>query len=133
MPTLPKPPASPCARRLTFLSPRSISAATTPTCCAAPRSISASRSLLTATRASTPTPTEGLRPFYKKGAPNTSVLRAAGDPGFPLRVAGKVFNNRGERVPGARLDIWQADHQGHYDVQGYRYRTKLVVEPSAEY
>jgi len=84
-------------------------------------------------QAQKPTSTEVLGPFYKKGAPNTSVLRAPGDPGFPLRVAGKVFNTRGEGVPGARIDIWQADHAGHYDVQGYRYRTKLIVESASEY
>ena len=81
----------------------------------------------------TPTSTEVLGPFYKKGAPNLSTLRAPGDPGFPLRVSEKVLDTRGEPVPGARIDIWQADHAGHYDVQGYRYRTKLVVEASAEY
>jgi protocatechuate 3,4-dioxygenase beta subunit len=80
-----------------------------------------------------PTPTEVLGPFYKKGAPNTSVLRAPGDPGFPLRVSGKVVNTRGETVPDARLDIWQADYAGHYDVTGYRYRTKLVVGANGDY
>jgi len=80
-----------------------------------------------------PTPTEVLGPFYKKGAPNTSVLRASGDPGFPLRVSGKVLNTRGELVPGARIDIWQADHAGHYDVTGYRYRTQLLVQADSEY
>jgi protocatechuate 3,4-dioxygenase beta subunit len=80
-----------------------------------------------------PTPTEVLGPFYRKGAPNTSVLRAPGDPGFPLRVSGKVLNTRGEAVEGARVDIWQADHAGHYDVQGYRYRTRLAVEGNGEY
>ena len=83
--------------------------------------------------AAKPTPTEVLGPFFKKGAPNQSTLRATGDPGFPLRVSGKVVDTRGELVPGARIDIWQADHAGHYDVQGYRYRTKLLVEASAEY
>jgi protocatechuate 3,4-dioxygenase beta subunit len=80
-----------------------------------------------------PTPTEVLGPFFKKGAPNESKLRAPGDPGFPLRVSGTVVNTRGERVPGARIDIWQADHAGHYDVQGYRYRTRLITESKAGY
>jgi protocatechuate 3,4-dioxygenase beta subunit len=83
--------------------------------------------------ANKPTPTEVLGPFYKKGAPNTSALRAPGDPGFPLRVSGRVWNTRGEAVQGARIDIWQADHQGHYDVLGFRYRTKLVLETASEY
>jgi len=84
-------------------------------------------------KATQPTPTEVLGPFYKKGAPNTSKLRAAGDAGFPLRVSGKIFNTRGEPVPGARLDVWQTDHQGHYDLQGFRYRAKLLLERSTEY
>ena len=84
-------------------------------------------------KAEKPTPTEVLGPFYKKGAPNSSNLRAPGDPGFPLRVAGKVFNTRGDRVQGAQIDIWQADHKGRYDVEGYRYRTKILTESAAEY
>jgi protocatechuate 3,4-dioxygenase beta subunit len=83
--------------------------------------------------AAKPTPTEVLGPFYKKGAPNTSMLRAPGDKGFPLRVAGKVSNTRGEAVQSVNIDIWHADDQGHYDVQGYRYRTRLVVETASEY
>jgi protocatechuate 3,4-dioxygenase beta subunit len=80
-----------------------------------------------------PTPPEVLGPFFKKGAPNASNLRNPGDPGFPLRVAGKVVNTRGEKVEGARLDIWQADHNGLYDVKGFRYRTKVVTGGAAEY
>jgi len=83
--------------------------------------------------ASKPTPTEVLGPFFKKGAPNEKNLRKAGAPGFPLRVSGKVYNTRGERLPGAQVDIWQADHKGLYDVQGYSYRTKLEVEGNSEY
>lgn len=79
------------------------------------------------------TPKEVLGPFFKKGAPNTAVMRVAGEAGFPLRVAGKVMNTRGEAVAGARIDIWQADAEGHYDVQGYRYRTKLLAEEKSEY
>jgi len=84
-------------------------------------------------QANTPTPTVGMGPFYKKNAPNTSTLRQPGDPGFPLRVSGNVLNTRGEAVSGARLDIWHADHQGRYDLQGYRYRAKLLVESASGY
>lgn len=80
-----------------------------------------------------PTSTEVLGPFYKKGAPNQADLRIPGDPGFPLRVAGKVWNTRGEKVPGAKVELWHADHQGRYDVQGYRYRAAVVVESASEY
>jgi protocatechuate 3,4-dioxygenase beta subunit len=79
------------------------------------------------------TPAEVLGPFYKKGAPNVSDLRVKGDPGFPLRVGGKVMNTRGELLPGARVELWHADHHGHYDVAGFRYRTKLDIGNSGDY
>ncbi len=80
-----------------------------------------------------PTPAEVLGPFFRKGAPHTPRLHKPGDPGFPLRVVGKVLNTRGEKMPGARIDIWHADHAGLYDVQGYRYRAGIVVGDAAEY
>jgi protocatechuate 3,4-dioxygenase beta subunit len=79
------------------------------------------------------TSAEVLGPFYRKGAPNNTNLRVSGEPGFPLRVDGKVTNTRGQKVQGVRIDIWQADHVGLYDVQGYRYRTKLEVDTASEY
>lgn len=84
----------------------------------------------TAAQAHKPTPADVLGPFYKKSAPNTSKLRVSGDPGFPLHVTWKVFNTRGETVPGAQIDVRQTDHQGHYDLQGYRYRAKLAYNNS---
>lgn len=80
-----------------------------------------------------PTPPNVLGPFFKKGAPNAAQLRAPGDPGFPLGVSGKVMNTRGDVVPDARIEIWQANHQGLYDVQGYRYRARLAPDASAGY
>lgn len=87
----------------------------------------------TESKANKPTATEVLGPFFKKGSPNSAMLRAAGDAGFPLRVTGTVVNTRGEPVHGAHIDMWQTDHLGHYDLQGFRYRTKLVLETSNEY
>lgn len=80
--------------------------------------------------ASKPTPADVLGPFFKKGAPSSPVLRVPNDPGFPLKVYGKVCNTRGEIVPGAHVDVWHADHHGRYDLKGYRYRAK--VEPSSK-
>jgi hydroxyquinol 1,2-dioxygenase len=79
------------------------------------------------------TPAEVLGPFYMKGAPNTKALRAPGAPGFPLLVSGKVLNTRGQLVEGARVELWHADHVGHYDVQGYSYRAKLEPNAKGEY
>ncbi len=85
------------------------------------------------TKAMNPTSTDVLGPFFKKGSPNQSVLRATGERGFPLRVTGKILNTRGEKVPGARIDVWHADHKGLYDLQGFRYRSKLIIESAADY
>ena len=41
-------------------------------------------------QANKPTSPEVLGPFFRKGAPNNTTLRVSGEPGFPLRVDGKV-------------------------------------------
>ena len=84
-------------------------------------------------QAGKPTSTEVLGPFFRKGAPNNTNMRVSGEPGFPLRVSGHVSNTKGQKVQGVKIDIWQADHVGLYDVQGYRYRTKIDVESASEY
>lgn len=84
-------------------------------------------------KANNPTPREVLGPFYKKGAPNVPMLRAAGDPGFPLRVSGKVTNTKGELVPEAKIDVWHTDHKGRYDLQGFKFRSKLEPDDKGIY
>jgi protocatechuate 3,4-dioxygenase beta subunit len=79
------------------------------------------------------TPTEVLGPFYKKGAPNQANLRISGDPGLPLTVTGNVTNTRGEKIPGARVAVWHADNAGRYDVEGFRYRSELIVPATSDY
>ena len=80
-----------------------------------------------------PTPHNTLGPFYKRLTPVNNMLRAPGDPGIPLTLAGQVFNTRGDIVPDAAIEIWQTSHQGHYDLNGYRYRGKLKVDRSGAY
>ncbi len=60
-------------------------------------------------------------------------MRAAGDPGLPIAISGKVFDTRGNIVQGAKLEIWQADHHGRYDLDGYRYRTALFSDQAGKY
>jgi protocatechuate 3,4-dioxygenase beta subunit len=79
------------------------------------------------------TPHVELGPFYKKNAPHSATLRMAGDRGLPLVVKGQVFDTRGERVPGASVEIWQTDDSGHYDLNGYRFRAALVSSDDAKY
>jgi hydroxyquinol 1,2-dioxygenase len=58
-------------------------------------------------------------PFFVEGSPafeNGDDL-ANGAPGMPCYVSGRVRSVSGDPVPGARLEIWQADDEGLYDVQ----------------
>jgi protocatechuate 3,4-dioxygenase beta subunit len=80
-----------------------------------------------------PTPPNDLGPFFKKGAPQTAMLRAAGDDGFPLKATGRIVNTRGDAVPDARVEVWQANHVGRYDVAGYHYRARLPLNDKGEY
>ena len=80
-----------------------------------------------------PTPPNELGPFYKKRAPETAVLRATGDPGMPLSVSGQILDTRGEKVTNAVVEVWQTDHFGHYDLDGYRYRASLSPDRSGSY
>jgi len=80
-----------------------------------------------------PTPPNTLGPFYKRLAPTTGTLRAPGDPGLPLSLSGQVLDTRGDALRDATIEIWQADHSGYYDIDGYRYRGKLSVDASGQY
>ena len=80
-----------------------------------------------------PTPPNELGPFYKKRAPETATLRAPGDPGVPLSVAGQIFDTGGDTLSKAVIEVWQTDHLGHYDLDGYRYRAKLSADGAGKY
>ena len=81
----------------------------------------------------TPTPHVEMGPFYKKRAPATTKLRAAGDRGLPLAVTGTVISVHGEPIHGARIEVWQADDAGLYDLDGYRYRALLTPGTDGRY
>ena len=58
-------------------------------------------------------------PFFVEGAPrfeNGDDL-ANGAPGETCLVSGRVLSARGDPIAGARVDVWQADDEGMYDVQ----------------
>ncbi len=84
-------------------------------------------------RARKATPWNEIGPFYKRLAPNTAHLRAPNDPGLPLAVGGQVFDTRGNPLAGATIEIWQADHRGLYDLDGYRYRASLRSDTVGAY
>ncbi|WP_432207864.1 intradiol ring-cleavage dioxygenase [Burkholderia pyrrocinia] len=65
------------------------------------------------------TPNTILGPFYVANAPayeNGANICLDGK-GEPLVVSGRVTNIAGEPVPGAKLEVWQTNDDGFYDVQ----------------
>jgi catechol 1,2-dioxygenase len=60
-----------------------------------------------------------LGPFHVVDSPPRELGAdiAAGVDGEPCLVTGRVVGAGGEPLPGALVDIWQADHRGFYDVQ----------------
>lgn len=60
-----------------------------------------------------------LGPFFSTAAPQVPLGGdlARGASGTPCWVTGTVRSADGSRLAGARLDVWQADDDGLYDVQ----------------
>jgi hydroxyquinol 1,2-dioxygenase len=49
------------------------------------------------------------------------------------RTPTQVFGTRGNALAGASIEIWQADHHGLYDLDGYRYRAALKADAAGAY
>jgi len=60
-----------------------------------------------------------IGPFFIDGAPEIGLGGdiAAGADGEPCWVEGTVTGTDGTPAPGARIEVWQADEAGFYDVQ----------------
>lgn len=58
-------------------------------------------------------------PFFVQDSPSYACGDdlANGAPGEPCYLAGQIRSTSGAPVAGARIEIWQADEDGHYDVQ----------------
>lgn len=58
-------------------------------------------------------------PFFVEGSPGIPPGGdiAAGAAGQPCWVEGTVTGTDGRPVPGARIEVWEADADGYYDVQ----------------
>jgi protocatechuate 3,4-dioxygenase beta subunit len=79
----------------------------------------------------TPPQTEG--PFYTPATPRRTSLREPGMPGTRLLVTGYVLSTTCQRIPGALLDFWQCDAQGHYDNAGFRLRGHQFTDAEGRY
>lgn len=58
-------------------------------------------------------------PFFVEDAPEIPIGGdiAGGASGQPCWVEGTVTDTSGQPVPGARIEVWEADDDGFYDVQ----------------
>ena len=78
-------------------------------------------------------------PFFVEGAPRVERGGdiAAGAKGEPCWVSGRVTDVDGAALPGARIEVWEADADGFYDVQYPDGRTAgrawLESGPEGEY
>ena len=85
------------------------------------------------------TPATVLGPFHIDGSPPLDYGGDMSDgvPGTPLYITGTVRDLDGEPVPGAVLDVWQADTDGAYeaqlDVDEARLRAKYTSRADGSY
>ena len=69
-----------------------------------------------------PTPAQTEGPYFTPNSPQRANLVENGMKGDLISLAGFVLDRRCRPVPGALLDLWHADSDGHYDNEGYRLR-----------
>jgi hydroxyquinol 1,2-dioxygenase len=86
------------------------------------------------------TPATVLGPFHIEGSPELEygADMSQGLPGTPLFISGTVTDLDGTPVPGAVLDLWQADNEGlyesqHADVDEARLRAKYTSREDGSY
>ena len=80
-----------------------------------------------------PTPADMEGPFYKAGAPARASIAEAGSKAEKLLLSGVVRSADCKPLAGVKLDFWQADAQGDYDNQGYRYRGVVSTDAEGRY
>jgi len=75
--------------------------------------------------------TEG--PFCKPSPPERAELIEPGMAGQPIELSGFVLTRACKGVPGALVDLWQADAKGDYDNSGFRLRGHQFADADGRY
>ena len=75
--------------------------------------------------------TEG--PFFKPSSPERAELIEPGMAGQPIELVGFVLTRNCKPVPGAVVDLWQADDRGDYDNSGFRLRGHQRADGEGRY
>jgi hypothetical protein len=73
-----------------------------------------------------PTRSDIEGPFYRADPPFRNVLYDEADIPYPLFVWGQVLDTDKNPLPGAVVDLWQADTVGEYDNDSPEYRGRGV-------
>lgn len=81
----------------------------------------------------TPTPPQTAGPFFKPQSPRRTSLVEPGMAGTRLVVAGSVLATDCRPIPGALVDVWQADDRGDYDNAGFRLRGHQFADEQGRY
>jgi protocatechuate 3,4-dioxygenase beta subunit len=81
--------------------------------------------------AATQRQTEG--PFFKPSSPERADLIEPGMGGQPIELVGFVLTRSCKGVPGALIDLWQADDKGEYDNSGFRLRGHQFADAEGRY
>jgi protocatechuate 3,4-dioxygenase beta subunit len=75
-----------------------------------------------------------LGPYYKAGAPFREDIVPEGSGGTPLLIAGKVFSRCDQPLPGATVEIWNANAEGGYDTSDqYLFRGQFLTGEEGAY
>lgn len=79
------------------------------------------------------TTTDILGPFYKTGAPFQEDVIPAESTGAPLIVSGKVFGDCDTELKDAVVEIWNADTDGAYDIDTFKFRGRYKTIDDGAY
>lgn len=71
-------------------------------------------------------------PYWFEGSPERNNLRVEGEAPL-LDLYGSVVDRNCNPIPGAWIDIWQADANGEYDKEGWNYRGHFYSDEQAEW
>lgn len=80
-----------------------------------------------------PTPRQTAGPFYKPDSPRRTSLLEPKMRGTRIVLTGTVLSTDCKPVPGALVDVWQADDAGVYDNTGYRLRGHQFTDDRGRY
>jgi protocatechuate 3,4-dioxygenase beta subunit len=80
-----------------------------------------------------PTPAQTEGPYFTPNSPERTDLVTDGIEGRRIRLTGFALGTSCKPIPGALLDLWHCDADGHYDNRGYRLRGHQFTDAEGRY